>query len=59
MASGARELKALEQQLKQTQLKQKAGTHEFLFFLLTLQTSVKNLQLDKLTLDGFSYCLLL
>jgi hypothetical protein len=31
MASGARELKALEQQLKQTQLKQKAGIHEFLF----------------------------
>jgi hypothetical protein len=48
MASGARELKVLEQQLKQTQLKQKAGTHEFLFFLLTLQTSVKSLQLDKL-----------
>ncbi len=32
MASGARELKALEQQLKQTQLKQKAGIHDFIFF---------------------------
>jgi hypothetical protein len=32
MASGARELKALEQQLKQTQLKQKAGIHELFFF---------------------------
>jgi hypothetical protein len=39
MASGARELKALEQQLKQTQLKQKAGTHEFLF-LFTLSSDI-------------------
>jgi hypothetical protein len=47
MASGARELKALEQQLKQTQLKQKAGIHEFLFFLLTLQTSVKQVNIRR------------
>jgi hypothetical protein len=59
MASGARELKALEQQLKQTQLKQKAGTHEFLFLFTHSSDICQKFAVNKLTLYGFGYCLLL